>query len=929
MNGASGQLVAPIPESETMLDLLVQWEELRRQGKAVTPEELCPDDTRLQALLRERLARRRRLGAALDLPEETQCLRAAASRAPLPVIDGYEIGELLGRGGMGLVFKARQKQLKRDVALKIVLSGGHAGAAERARFRTEAEAVARLGHPGIVQIYEVGEQAGCPYLALEFVSGGSLAQQLDGTPMVPRRAAELLLALARAVQHAHEQGIIHRDLKPANVLLTESGFAKIADFGLAKLLDAEHAHTHTGVVMGSPNYMAPEQAAGNVRAIGPVTDVYALGAILYELLTGRPPFQGGSMHDILRMVVTAEPVPPGRLRPRLPRDLETICLKCLEKEPARRYSSADALAADMQRFLAREPIQARAVSQGEKLWRWCRRKPGVSALIAALLLVFLAGSSAVLWQWRRASRERDAARHAKERAERQLQIVQDRVDRLDRLGHDLLRKPGLYRTGKAVLEEALAFYKELLPNEGNDPNVRREAAKRFGQVAWIHNILGQADKASDAWDHQARLQTSLLNENPADNAMRMTLADIHRWRGNTFRSLGKTREARQAYDQAAELHEELLRHSPDNADYQVALGNTLLNRNSLLCDQTPVPEQELCYRRILQLDRSAVRAAPKRADFKAELALGLEGHARLLVDTGRASEAEAAVREALEIHQRMRAAGQLKTVIERHEARSYCSLGHVLAATGRVRQAEESYREAMKLLDRPGDASPESASRLADLAQTSSALADLLKDPDRRRESEQIRRQVVQNCEKLIADFPENSEYRVIMVGSYLKLVALLWELGRQTEAAEPYHKALEVDPKDPAVNNELAWFLATNPEPELRDAAQAVRRAMKAVTDRPESADYRNTLGVAHYRNGDDKAAIAELEKVMSLRQGGDGIDWLFLAMAHWRLHERDKARAWFDRAVQWMDSHKPYDDELRRIRAEAEAILAEAYRR
>jgi serine/threonine-protein kinase len=200
---------------------------------------------------------------------------------------------------MGLVFKASQKALKRDVALKIVISGAHAGAEERGRFRTEAEAVARLCHPGIVQIYEVGEQAGCPYLALEFVSGGSLAEQL-GSPMPSRRAAQLLLELARAVQHAHEQGIVHRDLKPANVLLTEAGVAKIADFGLAKLLDGEHGHTETGTVLGSPSYMAPEQAAGKVGAIGPATDVYALGAVLYEVLTGRPPFLGASVMDTTR-----------------------------------------------------------------------------------------------------------------------------------------------------------------------------------------------------------------------------------------------------------------------------------------------------------------------------------------------------------------------------------------------------------------------------------------------------------------------------------------------------------------------------------------------------------------------------------------------------------------------------------------------------
>jgi hypothetical protein len=350
--------VQPAAESDTLLDLLAQWEELRQRGQPATPEQLCPGDARLQALLRERITRRQRLQAMLDFPAAT-LHEQVAKPAPLPVIAGYEIGELLGRGGMGLVFKATHKTLKRQVALKIVVAGAHASAEEHARFRTEAEAVARLQHPGIVQIYEVGEQAGCPYLALEYVSGGSLAQQLGGTPMPPRRAAQLLLDLAHAVQHAHDQRIIHRDLKPANVLLTEAGVAKIADFGLAKLLDVEQGQTHTGAVLGSPSYMAPEQAAGKVHAIGPATDIYALGAILYELLTGRPPFVGASFLQTLHQVQTHDPAPPQALQPDVPRDLATICLKCLEKNPNLRYPSASALAHDLELFLRGEAITAR------------------------------------------------------------------------------------------------------------------------------------------------------------------------------------------------------------------------------------------------------------------------------------------------------------------------------------------------------------------------------------------------------------------------------------------------------------------------------------------------------------------------------------------------------------------------------------------
>jgi WD40 repeat protein len=401
--------MGPDTEMDPLIDLLVRWEELRRQGKPATADELCPDDARLREQLRERLARRLRLHAALDMPAVMPD-EDGRDHPALPVIDGYEIGELLGRGGMGLVFKAVQTELKRPVAIKIIVSGAHAGADERARFRTEAEAVAQLHDPGIVQIYEVGEQAGCPYLALEFVGGGSLAQQLDGTPMPPRRAAQLLLDLARAVRHAHERGIIHRDLKPANILLTGSGGVKVADFGLAKLLHGGPAGpTRSGEMIGTPSYMAPEQAAGPSGFIGPATDVYGLGAILYELLTGRPPFKAETALETLQQVRFDDPVSPSRLQPKLSRDLVTICLQCLHKDPRQRYASALALAEDLQRFLDGRPIKARPVGLPTRAVKWARRRPAVAALGTGICLAVALGFAGVTWQWREADGARRTA----------------------------------------------------------------------------------------------------------------------------------------------------------------------------------------------------------------------------------------------------------------------------------------------------------------------------------------------------------------------------------------------------------------------------------------------------------------------------------------------------------------------------------------
>ncbi len=319
-----------------------------------------------------------------------------------PTVPGYEILGILGRGGMGVVYKARQISLDRVVALKMVLAGAHAGPQELGRFRTEAEAVARLQHPNIVQIYEVGEQEGRPYFSLEYVDGGSLAQKLDKAPLPPREAAGVIEMLARAIDAAHRANIVHRDLKPGNVLLTRDGVPKITDFGLAKRLDSARSQTKTGSVLGTPCYMAPEQAGGKIRQIGPATDIYALGAMLYEMLTCRPPFQADTDLDTLMKVVAEEPVPPRSLQPRVPRDLELICLRCLQKDPARRYGSARELADELHRFLSGEPIQTRPIGVVERLVRWTRRRRETVLILVGALAAACLGLLAVgVWHWSR------------------------------------------------------------------------------------------------------------------------------------------------------------------------------------------------------------------------------------------------------------------------------------------------------------------------------------------------------------------------------------------------------------------------------------------------------------------------------------------------------------------------------------------------
>lgn len=319
---------------------------------------------------------------------------------------GYEVRRLLGSGGMGIVFEAHQISLNRTVALKVIRSDSFASEPERLRFQNEAEAVAQLDHPQIVPIYEVGSRRGRHFFSMKLISGGGLDLRLEEFAQDPKRAAQLVATIAEAIHHAHQRGILHRDLKPANILLDEQGTPHITDFGLAKRLDGDFELTRTDILVGTPSYMAPEQTTRGRAAVSTATDVYGLGSILYALLAGRAPFKGSSLVETLDLVRTSTPEPPSRLNPRVPRDLEVICRKCLEKDPARRYPSALALSEDLSRWLRGEPILARPVGPRVRAMMWARRNPALAATAMLAGLFLVAGFAGVTWKWREAVRER-------------------------------------------------------------------------------------------------------------------------------------------------------------------------------------------------------------------------------------------------------------------------------------------------------------------------------------------------------------------------------------------------------------------------------------------------------------------------------------------------------------------------------------------
>lgn len=421
--------------------------------------------------------------------------RSTKDTIPTPDVPGYEILGELGRGGMGVVYKARQAGLNRVVALKMILGGGHAGEQGVNRFLAEAEALAQLEHPNLVRLYEVGQQQGLPFFTLEFVSGGSLTKKLAGTPLPPTVAAGLVKQLADGMHYAHERGIVHRDLKPANVLMTKSSpsVPKITDFGLARRVDGSSGLTATGAILGTPSYMAPEQAEGKGKEAGPATDIYALGAVLYECLTGRPPFKAATPMETMLQVATEEPVPPSRLLPKMPRDLETICLKCLEKSPDRRYETAQALADDLDRYLTGQPIMARPVGRIERGLKWVKRNRVVSALLAATVLAVVTGVAGIYWNYLDAKKQEALATG---KAGELLIALGER---------DTALQSALDEEAKAKEERAKADEREKEAKRllANSQVLLAQSAWRDGNAALAHDRLAAVPR--DHWNWEWRL----------------------------------------------------------------------------------------------------------------------------------------------------------------------------------------------------------------------------------------------------------------------------------------------------------------------------------------------------------------------------------------------------------------------------------------
>ncbi|HVS37957.1 MAG TPA: serine/threonine-protein kinase, partial [Gemmataceae bacterium] len=570
----------------------------------------------------------------------------------LPLVPGYEIVRELGRGGMAVVYEARHIQLNRRVALKTIRADKIDEAGYLARFRTEAEAIARFQHPNIVPIYEVGEHDGLHFFSMELCPGGSLEQKPGGLLSPPRQAAGLIETLARAVHAAHSKGVVHRDLKPGNVLLAEDGAPKIADFGLAKRLDAQQGPTISNVILGSAYYMAPEQAKGKSMEAGPAADIYALGAIFYECLTGRPPFMSANLLDTLAQVANEPPVPVRRLQPKTPRDLETICLKCLQKEPDQRYATAADLADDLRRFLDGDVITAKPPSLWRRAVRLAKRRR--LALTAAVCVILIAAAFLVAWFWvhKSQSHEQEIQTHQQEIQKAMRESLPGVLQRFD---EDLLfsrKGVGDFDAVQQDLQTKAALYEKYLRAKDADPTAREELGDIYVRLGWMEGLEGDKAQAQTLLEKGRSLFADQCSGDAPPASARAKLANACHDLGTIAILQGRPEQARPYYEESIRLNQRLSDDFPRESKYIAAVAGNWCAFGDLLALQKNLAEADAAYAEAYTQVQKCIGADPSADPQGTWAAAILIRKGEVLEAEGKAPDAESAFSAALALFDR-------------------------------------------------------------------------------------------------------------------------------------------------------------------------------------------------------------------------------------------------------------------------------------
>jgi serine/threonine protein kinase len=743
--------------------------------------------------------------AASNLPSIDESLEWLHSDQPiadaLPAprkIGRFQIERLLGRGGAGLVFLAHDPRLLRPVALKIPRLDALVSGQLSDRFLREAKAAALLSHPHIVTVYDAGFVGPAVYVASQFVPGPNLAEWLLEHPdeLSPVEAAKIVAALASAVQHAHSRGVIHRDLKPSNIQVDHSNplsnsladQVRITDFGLARIESNSEASlqaTASGAVIGTPAYMSPEQARGETTTCGAAVDIYSLGAILYELLTGKPPHLKSSVPATLRAVELDEPVAPSRIKRTIPPDLEAVCLKCLEKRPERRYASAYALESDLQRFVHGEPVSARRIGSLQKLARWCQRRPALAAVSGLAAFLFLIGFALVAWQWRRAERHLKLAVSATEladaesiRARESARYARQALDDMtSQVATEwLLGQPQLSAEQKNFLRSAIVHYRRFASESADDESGEAQVASAAFQLGTLLRRLGETEEALAAYGHARdvwqilaetnpgqlsyrydlaranyalqiilraggrldeaesagqiamHLLQQLLIEDPDDDAYRNELAKVITNQGNLFRVTNRLEEAAAAHSASIELLQQLIADHPDNAEYRQTYSMALNNLGIVRFLQQQSDESSDLFEKSLVIKEQLVSDFPQQRKYAEDLALGLINHSSLMKQLGQLEPAEELTRRAIDHYDRLIGTYPSRPDYRELQASARLNLGTILLRLGREDEAESQFVSAIGNLKVLREQYPESWSSAHMLAAGLESLGDVERD---------------------------------------------------------------------------------------------------------------------------------------------------------------------------------------------------------
>lgn len=813
----------------------------------------------------------------LDNPLET-----TAPAIPVAVAHYDILGEL-GRGGMGVVYKAKQCNLGRQVALKMMRGGAQADFDDMSRFRAEAEAVARLQHPNIVQIFEVGTHDGSPYFSMELVEGDNLAWHVAEQRPPAAKAAQLVETIARAVHFAHQRGIVHRDLKPGNILIGAGEVPKITDFGLAKRLDDDQSQTRTGAVLGTPSYMAPEQAWGKTHEIGPAVDIYALGAILYELLVGRPPFTAETPLDTLMQVRNEDPVPPIRLQPKLPVDLDTICMKCLQKEPHKRYATAAAFADDLLRFLNGEPIEARPIRAWERAAKWARRRPAVAALIVVSALAAITLLSSSIYFNFALTRRAEEAQRERQRAEDNFRKALQAVDQMltEVSETQLASEPRMEQKRRALLEKALAFYTEFLDERGRDPTVRKETALAYKRVGDITRMLGQHDRAERSYTQAIDLLQPLAAEYPDTLEFRVFLADSHNFRGEAQRAMGRMMLAQEAYDQGLQIQDELVVAFPARVEFVAGRARIYYNIGLLHRASNKPLEAEASFRKAIDSLTELTTQHPDVPAYQQELARSYLNLGPVQRFARRPGDAQESYRRAEQL---------LGDLIRRypnipdyrHElAVTYNNQGNLFGTIARFAEAVEAHQRALDLFDKLGRDFPSVPAYRYELANTYNSLATVWALTKKPVEATRDWKRSVSLFEGLAAEFPDMADYQGGLGRAYGNLGWLLLDRKECSDARGHLRKAisclkaaLQPNPLNPTHNESLRNAYHNLAESELvlgnhAAAAQAAASLPGVFRDRP--LDHVLAAGVLARC-----ATLAEQDAALARQYGDDAVTLL-----------------------------------------------------